>query len=60
MNECGNTAPVVMLPNTTSALDDFEYGAHTCNDNAECSKIPGNYRCLPDATAIALKVIAQK
>ena len=58
-NECGNTAPMVM-PYTTSGLDDFVYGAHTCNDNAECSNIPGNYRCLPDATAIALKVIAQK
>ena len=35
-------AVIFSIPYTTSGLKDFEYGAHTCNDNAECSNIPGN------------------
>ena len=31
-----------MMPYTTSGLDDFEYGGHTCNDSAECANMPGN------------------
>ena len=37
-NDCGDCS----IPNATSGLEDFEYGAYTCDDNAECSNIPVN------------------
>ena len=40
-DECG----ILPITNTTSGIDDDQWGINDCDRNAECTNLPGDYNC---------------